>query len=98
MTTVCIDPQGDGGYLLSGELTFTTVPDTWNHSGNLFAGVGPLVFDFAGITRSDSAALALLLEWIRVARRQGREIHYHNLPDQLLAVADVSGMKGILIS
>ncbi|CAK0768516.1 phospholipid transport system transporter-binding protein [Gammaproteobacteria bacterium] len=96
MKTVHIEPQGSGCYLFSGELSFATVPVAWARTEELFAGPASLVLDLAGITRSDSAALILLLGWIRLARRRGKEIGYRNLPAQLLAVAKVSGVENLL--
>ncbi len=92
-----VEPQGVGRYLLSGELSFATVPDVWASTERLFTTPGPLVLDLAGITRSDSAALVLLLGWIRLARRQEKtNVSFSNLPAQLLAVAQVSGVDGLL--
>ena len=94
---VRVERQADGGYLLSGELSFATVPNAWANTEALFITPDPLVLDFAGITRCDSAALALLLEWIRLARRQeAKKVIYRHLPEQLLAVARVSGVENLL--
>lgn len=86
-----IDARGKNEYLLTGELTFNTVVEVWKRSAELFAGGGPLIVDCAGITRSDSSALALFLEWNRLAQQQRRTINYRNLPPSLIAVAAVSG-------
>jgi len=96
MKTVRIEPRGGGCYLFSGDLSFATVPLAWTHTEALFNDPGPLVLDFAGVTRSDSAALVLLLGWIRLARQRRKEIGYRNLPAQLLAVAQVSGVRDLL--
>ena len=51
----------------------------------------------SGVSKADSAGLALLLEWLRQAGAGGVELHYVNLPGQLLAMAQVAGVDGILI-
>lgn len=63
----------------------------------LFAGVsGEVIVDLGSVTRADSAGLALLIEWLRLARRQNLTITYRNLPAQLLQIADVSELQEVL--
>ena len=95
---VYIEHQGGGRYLLTGELTFATAPELWSRSVELFGGGGSLLVDvdLAGITHSDSAAVALRLEWMRLAQRRGRSVAYRNVPAQLLAVAEVCGVERLL--
>jgi ABC-type transporter Mla MlaB component len=52
--------------------------------------------DLAGVTRSDSAGLALLIEWLRESERQGRTITFLNMPAQMQSIARVCGLDGIL--
>lgn len=63
----------------------------------LFAEVGgEVVVDLGSVTRADSAGLALLIEWLRLARRQNLTITYRNLPAQLLQIAHVSELQDVL--
>ena len=58
---------------------------------------GPRVtVDLSGVTEVDSSALSLLLEWRREAVRNGREIHYRNLPASLKSLAELYGVTGLL--
>ncbi|HEB99345.1 MAG TPA: STAS domain-containing protein, partial [Thiotrichales bacterium] len=50
----------------------------------------------SGVGRADSAGLALLVEWMREARRQGREIRFLGMPAQMSAIAEVSGLSELL--
>ena len=43
--------------------------------------------DCSGITASDSAGLTVLLDWLALAKRDGRSLRYLNLPEGLLAIA-----------
>ena len=52
--------------------------------------------DLSGVTEVDSAAVSLLLEWRRVARRDNRHIEYVNLPDNLLSLAKLYGVTELL--
>jgi phospholipid transport system transporter-binding protein len=55
-----------------------------------------LEVDCSGITHSDSAGLAVLLDWMAVMKREGRPLCFANLPSGLLAVARISGVDGML--
>ena len=57
---------------------------------------GKLEIDCRGITVSDSAGLAVLLEWLGVARRAGRSLRYTQLPQGLAALARISEVEELL--
>lgn len=95
----------DGHYALSGPVTFFTVarlvPDGTGRRRraggdqpppDLFDGEGPIKIDLAGVSAVDSAALALLIEWLREAQKRGRELVYANIPEKLQDIARLSGM------
>lgn len=82
---------------MSGALTFATVPHIHAHSGAVFAGDGASVtLDLQGVTHTDSAGLALILEWMRTAQRQGKVVVFRNIPAQMLSIARLSGLDAIL--
>ncbi len=56
------------------------------------------VIDLAGVTSSDSAGLALLIEWLSVARGAKRTLRYENLPSQLLQLARLSEVEELLVA
>lgn len=85
-----------GGYTLAGPLVFATVTALLAEGEAAFAGQGAIVIDLAGVTRADSAGLALLLEWSLAARAAGREIRYRNLPEEIIALATLSEVQGLL--
>ncbi len=89
----------DGRIRLVGELSFATVPGLLARTPALFATPdrqAPIEIDLEDVTRSDSAGLALLVEWHRLACRQQRPIRFHNVPDQIEAFARVSHLEGLL--
>lgn len=90
-------PGGAGEYRISGELSFYSVPALWREAAQLFGtGRGPLRFDLRDVDRSDSAGLALLVDWMRTAGRHGQDIEFRNVPAQILSVAEVSGLTDVL--
>ena len=55
-----------------------------------------LEVDCSGIAHSDSAGLAVLLEWMAVMKREGRPLCFTKLPPGLLALARISGVEEML--
>ena len=59
---------------------------------------GRLEIDCGGVTVSDSAGLAVLIEWLAVARRTRRSLRYTLLPEGLGALAKISDVRELLES
>ena len=59
-------------------------------------GSGDIEVDLNGVTRADSAGLALLVELMRESGRNGRRISFCHVPAQLLSIARVCGLEEIL--
>lgn len=85
-----------GRYSVNGELSFATVTDLLLQSRSLFAGESSIEVDLTGVTHVDSAGLSLLIEWLRQAHLQGRQLRYVALPAQLNALASISEVEGLL--
>jgi phospholipid transport system transporter-binding protein len=54
------------------------------------------VIDLAAVTGSDSAGLALLIEWLSVAKAAGRSLRYENIPSQLHQLARLSDLDSLI--
>ena len=93
---VHIKPLSEGGFSVSGALTFETVPALAHDSASVLSGGGDINLDLQGISHADSAGLALLIEWMRTARAQEKGIVFKNVPPQMLAMATMSGLENIL--
>lgn len=96
MTAAGIRRGPDGRLVLDGELSFVTVARLFVDARQLLGEAEDIRIDLQGISRSDSAGLALLVEWMRSARRLGKPIQFLNIPQQMLAIARVSGLDEIL--
>jgi phospholipid transport system transporter-binding protein len=91
-----IEETGHGSWLLVGDLSFTTVPALRGGLDMKSADQPRISIDLAGVTRSDSAGLALLIEWLRESERLGKTITFMNMPVQMQSIARVCGLDGIL--
>jgi len=87
---------GGGRFAVSGALGFGTVKDILAASKKAFADHPVLKIDLSGVTHSDSAGLALLLEWINWAKHYRREIRYFDVPKAILAIARISEVTDLL--
>lgn len=91
-----VEKTGDGRLLLSGELSMATVPELLKQNGLQAAVEGEIRVDLQAVQRADSASVALLIEWQRVARQQQKTIFFQNVPAQILAIARLSGVDELL--
>ncbi len=87
-----------GHYQLSGDLSFHSVPELWQKNKTVLFkdDNSDLDINLAGLERSDSSGLAILVEWFREAEQQNRKINFINIPQQMYDIARVSGLDEIL--
>jgi len=91
-----IQRQDTRSYCVHGAMTFDSVTDLWRQSVELFSSEAVLHIDLAQVTHTDSAGLALLVEWMREASRRGGRIELSHLPTQMLALADAVNLEQVL--
>ena len=87
---------GGGRFAVRSELTFKSATDILEQSKRLFAEYERISVDMSDVQDADSAGLALLIEWVSWARRFDREIVYENIPQQILAIAQISEVTDLL--
>jgi phospholipid transport system transporter-binding protein len=91
-----LESLGGGRFRVSGVLDATTVGDLLKQSAERFSNLSGLEVDLAGVSDSDSAGLALLIEWLRLAKDAQRPIHFANIPGQISALARISEVDDLL--
>ena len=79
----------------AGELTTVSAPAVLE-DGRRLARAGDMVVDFAGVTVADSAALALLLDWMRCARAAGNRLAVRGLPAAMASLAALYDIDALL--
>jgi phospholipid transport system transporter-binding protein len=95
---VGISEAASGRVTVTGELTFASARDA-RQIGVLVlesSRAERIVIDCSGVTRADSAGLAVLLDWLAWGRRKSRVISLENLPAPLVAIAKISEVEGLL--
>ncbi len=84
--------KDNGQWLLHGELTFASIHGKLVESPPFLRGSKDIILDLAHVTNTDSAGLALMIEWIKITRHQRAQLHFKNVPKQLLNLAKLSGL------
>lgn len=85
--------QGVSTRAVSGALTFDTVPNLYKESAAWFEGTGDLTLDLAQVTTTDSAGLALLVEWLRRARDARLGLRFINIPAQAQTLMRINNLQ-----
>ena len=57
---------------------------------------GARTIDLGEVTELDSSLLAMLLAWLREAKRRNSEVAFANLPQGLETIAQLYGVEGLL--
>lgn len=98
--SVAVVEQSPGRFVVSGNLTFSAIDKNTLKSLTFLRGPGPgpIVLDFSDVSKTDSAGLALIIEWIKVARRRQIRLLFENIPEQLLTIAKVGGFEQLLLA
>jgi len=96
--TFTLDAEDDGRLAACGPLTFASARAARALGlGALEDGTGAaLEIDCRGVNPSDSAGLAVLIDWLAVARQAGRTLRYSGLPEDLRALARISEIEDFL--
>ncbi len=91
-------PGGSGRLLAEGPLTFASARGARELGLDAIeaAAGGALLIDCQGVTASDSAGLAVLLDWLAAARAQGRSLRYAHVPQGLAALGRISEVNELL--
>lgn len=88
-----VNVGADGVIAVSGPLSYETAAVLLARTGDaLKAGSGAATIDLRGVERIDSAGLALMIEWLRLARAAQRPLSFVHLSDQLCEMIRVHGL------
>jgi phospholipid transport system transporter-binding protein len=92
-----LESLGEGRFRVGGLLDATTVTRLLEEGQTRFHGLSEITVDLGGVTESDSSGLALLLEWLRLARKGNQRICFDHVPQQIIALARISEVDDLLL-
>lgn len=85
----------DGRMVVRGRLTIETVPALFE-AGLQHLATDDLVVDFSQVEAVDSAAVSMLLGWLRASQRVQRTLRVTALPEELISLARLYGVAELL--
>jgi phospholipid transport system transporter-binding protein len=91
-----LTPAGPGRFELHGELGFGDAARLLTEGERAFAAQQAVEVDLAGVTRVDSAGLAVLIEWSLAAGDADRRLGYRNLPPAIVSLAGISDVAELI--
>lgn len=87
--------DSSGEYSLSGPLNFKTVT-ALHREAQIDMSKKQVSISLRQVDHSDSAGLALLVEWARLADKHRCRLRYTDIPPTLQTLIDVTGLRAIL--
>jgi phospholipid transport system transporter-binding protein len=98
VSRAAITEQSAGLFQLSGVLDFLSGPLLRKQGGQLIAAsqAASCVIDCAGVDKSSSVGLSLLLAFMRDAQAAGKSLVVRSMPADMREIASVSGLLDVL--
>lgn len=93
LATVMLD---EDRLMVSGDLNFQSVVPVWEASLAFLNQFSSLKIDFSGVTSSNSAGLALIIEWLKWGREHGKTVSLAAIPTEIHSLANVCGVAQFL--
>lgn len=97
MTALSIERVESGRLKVSGPLDFDTAATALDRGLRLLAETNAWEIDLSGVDSSDSAGLAVLVEWLAYAQSTSKRLQFTGLPAQIRAVAAISEIDELLV-
>lgn len=81
--------EGVFTFILAGDVSFATITRKTAKVIN-FKTMKNVVIDLSQVQTTDSAGLALLIEWIKLSKAHNAQLEFKHIPAQLLTLAQLS--------
>lgn len=82
---------------ISGDLDFSNVMSLYQQSLSAFASQHQiLVFDFSGLRSTNSVVMAMIIDWMRHAKRVNKSIQLKYLSADVMSLAKASGLDKVI--
>jgi len=88
-----IKTQTDGLIELAGDLTFSTITKKTVLLCDFKNNSQTITLDFSQVQQTDSAGLALVIEWIKLSQATQRQLKLRHFPQSLQTLATLCGFE-----
>ena len=96
MSPLNIRKKNSEEFILEGDLTFSSINTNAVNSIAFQEAAEKVILDLSQVTKTDSAGLALLVEWKKAARNHHLQIQLKTPPEQILMLAKLNGIENML--
>jgi anti-anti-sigma factor len=82
-----------------GDLDFNNVMSLYQKSLEFFSARGSqIIIDFSRLYSTNSAAIAVIINWMRLANKADKKIIFRNLSEDIISLVKASGLDKIIES
>lgn len=96
MSSLTIHRRDRNDIVVCGDLTFAGIDKKTVSALPLAKSGSRITVDLGQVTAVDSAGLALLIEWLKLARNRQFQLLFKHMPGQLLELAEANGFADLL--
>lgn len=93
MSSIKVKQATVKGLEIEGDLTFSTIDKNTAKIMDKLLTPNDITVNLKLVEAIDSAGLALIIEWLKIARSRNIKLAFINVPDQLQALAHLSGFE-----
>jgi phospholipid transport system transporter-binding protein len=86
----------EGRLIISGDLNFFTVMPLWERCLNLFEPINELNLDLSRVQSSNSAGIALIIQWVTYARKTKKNIKFLKVPEHLSSIIAAFDLESMI--
>lgn len=81
---------------ITGDMTFERATEVFESIDLSTVDQDDITINLDAVAHSDSAALAIMLEWARLARVNSKTVRYSHVPGQLMRLIELTHLDKIL--
>ena len=83
-------------YEVAGDMTFERATEVFDSIDLSVIDHDEVTINLSAVRQSDSAALAIMLEWANQARIARKTVNFSHVPDQLMRLIELTRLEKIL--
>ncbi len=81
---------------VTGDMTFEQAMQVFESINISAINLNDITIDLGAVEQSDSAALAIMLEWTNQARKNRKKVSFSHVPEQLMRLIEMTHLDEIL--
>lgn len=93
-----LNEANDHEWVLQGPLNVHTIRRIWLKGHHLLdkTAAKEINLNLQDLTHSDSASVALLIDWLRYAKKHGKTLRLNHVPEKMQEIIRLSNLQNIL--